>query len=128
MFDYVTERPTDTVFNGTYKYHTKLTIFGLSLRYWTKVSLTTSCGIGSFSPFFSCSDKAWNKQFPLPSLSETMKPMSDTALLKYSSFCWSVGNPLLLTLLSLIASFNFARFLVVSPRTPKGNRHLCCKK
>ena len=98
-------------------------LWGIELRF----SLSHHVEFKFFLTISSCSNKVWNKQFPFPSLSETIKPMSDTALLN-SSVISSVGTPLLLYLLSVIACFNFLRFLVISPGTPKVNKYLCCER
>ena len=55
-----------------------LTSFGFSLRYWTRDCLNWPCWSLIPLTVSSCSDKAWNMQFPDPWLSEILKPLSDT--------------------------------------------------
>ena len=59
----------------------QLTSFGLFLRYCTKFCLNLPCGILIPLTVSSCSDKAWNMQFPNPSLSDILKPLSDAIFL-----------------------------------------------
>ena len=59
----------------------QLTSFGLLLRYCTKFCLNLLCGILIPLTVSSCSDKAWNMQFPNPSLSDILKPLSDAIFL-----------------------------------------------
>ena len=71
--------------NHNNKTITKLTSFGLFLRYCTVYRLNSSCGIVAPLTRCNCSDSAWNMQFPEPSLSEIMKPLSDAILSKFSN-------------------------------------------
>ena len=73
----------------------QLTSFGFSLRYWTKVCLNWPCWILIPLTISSCSDKAWNIQFPDPWSSEILKPLSDTIVVNSS-----VKEVLLLTVLT----------------------------
>ena len=73
----------------------QLTSFGLLLRYWTKICLNLPCGILIPLTVSSWSDKAWNMQFPNPSLSVILKPLSDAIFL-----CARDRSILLLTLLA----------------------------
>ena len=72
-----------------------LTSFGFSLRYWTRDCLNWPCWILIPLTVSSCSDKAWDMQFPDPWLSEILKPLSDTILDNSS-----VKEVLLLTVLA----------------------------
>ena len=90
----------------------QLTSFGFSLRYWTKVCLNWPCWILIPLTISSCSDKAWNKQFPDPWLSEILKPLSDTIVVNSS-----VKEALLLTVLA--QSCIRWRFWIVRWSSPK---------
>ena len=62
----------------------QLTSFGFSLRYWTKDCLNWPCWILILLTVSSCSDRAWNMQFPDPWLSEILKPLSDEIVANFS--------------------------------------------
>ena len=70
--------------NNNKKLTTNLTSFGFFLRNCTMFRLNSLCEIVVPLTRCSCSDSAWNIQFPEPSLSEILKPLSD-AILSYNS-------------------------------------------
>ena len=99
---HVTERKIDTVIQLLMNFRfisfwalQQLTSFGFSLRYWTKDCLNWPCWILILLTVSSCSDRAWNMQFPDPWLSEILKPLSDAIVANFS-----VKVVLLLTVLA----------------------------
>ena len=62
--------------------HHRLTRLAFSLRNWTKVFLSSLCEIWIPLTLFSCSDSAWNKQFPDAWLSETKNPFFAATVLR----------------------------------------------
>ena len=90
----------------------QLTSFGFSMRYWTKDCLNWPCWILIPFTISSCSDKAWNIQFPDPWLSEILRPLSDTIVVNSS-----VKVVLLLTVLA--QSCIRWRFWIVRSSSPR---------
>ena len=90
----------------------QLTSFGFSMRYWTKDCLNWPCWILIPFTISSCSDKAWNIQFPDPWLSEILRPLSDTIVVNSS-----VKVVLLLTVLA--QSCIPWRFWIVRSSSPR---------